>query len=57
VGSFIESNGKFFERADDSDGAIGDAVREACRLWLRTAAQCKRPTHGWTEQLLRLRHS
>lgn len=54
VESFIESDAKFFERADDSDGAIGDAVREACRLWLRTAAQCKRPTHGWTERLFQL---
>ena len=42
--SFIESDAKFFERADDSDGAIGDAVREACRLWLRAAVLCKPPS-------------
>jgi hypothetical protein len=52
--SFIESDDKFFERADDSDGAIGDAVREACRLWLRTAKLCNPPPRGWTERLFQL---
>lgn len=54
VESFIESDTKFFERADDSDGAIGGAVREACRLWLRTAALSKPPIHGWTHRLFEL---
>ena len=52
--SFIESDAKFFERADDSDGAIGDAVREACRLWLRAAVLCKPPPQGWTARLFQL---
>ena len=30
--SFIESDAIFFERADDSSGCIGDAMRAACRL-------------------------
>src|SRR5947199_9528702 len=30
--SFIESDAVFFDRADDSDGVIGDAVRAGCRL-------------------------
>ena len=54
VETFIESDAKFFERADDSDGAIGDAMREACRLWLRAAALCKPPTRGWTARLFQL---
>ncbi len=32
--AFVRSDGRFFEQADDSDGAIGDVVRAGCRLWL-----------------------
>ena len=31
------------ERADDSDGVIGDVVRAACRHWLQAAARCETP--------------
>jgi len=54
VESFLKSDAKFFDRADDSDGCIGDAVREACRLWPRAAAQCKPPASGWTDRLFQL---
>ena len=37
--SFIETDTSWFERADDSDGCVGDAVRAACRHWLAAAAQ------------------
>jgi hypothetical protein len=52
--AFIEADAPLFERADDSGGCIGDAVRSACRLWLRAAAHCKGPTAEWQERLLRL---
>ena len=35
--AFLRSDERFFEQADDSDGAIGDAIRAGCRLWLRAA--------------------
>jgi hypothetical protein len=41
--AFIESDAAWFERADDSDGVIGDAVRSACQHWLRAAARCETP--------------
>ncbi|GAC1426883.1 MAG: hypothetical protein NVSMB6_27130 [Burkholderiaceae bacterium] len=52
--SFIEADGTFFERADDSDGCIGDAVRAACRHWLQAAARCERPASEWPGRLKRL---
>ena len=39
--SFLQADKYFFEQADDSDGAIGDAVRAGCRLWLVL------PGHRW----------
>jgi hypothetical protein len=54
VEAFIASDAAFFERADDSDGAIGDAVRAACRLWLRCAARCEAPVHQWPDRLAAL---
>lgn len=54
VESFIQSDAKFFERADDSDGCIGDAVRSACTLWLRAASKCEAPKGGWPERLYQL---
>ena len=51
---FIEADATWFERADDSDGAIGTAVREACRHWLQAAAQCETPRSVWPERLMRL---
>ena len=39
-----------FERADDSDGHIGDELRAACVLWLDAAAAMRaRKTHGGTD--------
>ncbi|MBY0440506.1 MAG: hypothetical protein K2W80_20165 [Burkholderiales bacterium] len=52
--AFIEADATFFERADDSGGSIGDAVRAACRYWLNAAARCPRPANGWTDRLVRL---
>ena len=45
--AFIEADNVFFERADDSDGVIGDAVRAGCRLWLKAAARCESPASEW----------
>jgi len=52
--SFIEDDGAFFERADDSGGCIGDAVRAACRHWLQAASQCEAPANEWPGRLVRL---
>lgn len=52
--AFIEAEVSWFERADDSDGAIGDAVRAACRHWLKAAALCETPSQVWHERLVRL---
>ena len=51
---FIESDTAFFERADDSDGLVGDAIRSACRLWLRAAARCEAPPDSWPDRIGRL---
>ena len=52
--SFIESDASWFDRADDSDGCIGDAVRAACRHWLTAAALCETPADVWPERLMKL---
>lgn len=52
--AFIEADAAWFERADDSDGVIGDAVRAACRHWLQAAARCETPPDVWPERLLKL---
>lgn len=52
--SFIESDAIFFERADDSSGCIGDAMRAACRLWLQAASHCEVPTDTWPARLFKL---
>ena len=52
--AFIEADASWFERADDSDGVIGDAVRAACRHWLRAAARCETPASVWPDRLLAL---
>lgn len=49
--AFIESDEVYFNRADDSDGVIGGAVRAGCRLWLQAAAQCESPAHEWADKL------
>lgn len=52
--AFIEADAAWFDRADDSDGVIGDTVRAACRHWLQAAARCETPRDVWTERLLKL---
>jgi len=52
--SFITADSSWFERADDSDGRIGDAVRTACLHWLNAAALCDPPAGGWRERLTKL---
>ena len=52
--SFIKADGTFFERADDSNGCIGDAVRAACRQWLQAAARCDSPASDWPNRLVSL---
>jgi hypothetical protein len=52
--AFIEADAAWFEHADDSGGAIGDAVRAACRHWLQAAARCETPPEVWPERLLKL---
>ena len=52
--AFIEADAAWFDRADDSDGGIGDAVRSACRHWLQAAARCETPRDVWPERLLKL---
>ncbi len=52
--AFIQSDGSFFERADDSGGAIGSALRAGCLLWLKAAARCEAPPDQWPDRLLRL---
>jgi tetratricopeptide (TPR) repeat protein len=52
--AFIESDHHFFERADDSDGAVGDAVRAACRHWLQAAAACESPPYEWPGRVVEL---
>lgn len=52
--AFIRSDGSFFERVDDSNGAIGAALRAGCVLWLKAAARCEAPDDEWPDRLLRL---
>ena len=51
---FILADAVFFECADDSDGAIGDAVRAGCRLWLVSAARCESPADQWPARIAAL---
>jgi len=52
--SFVEADSTWFEHADDSDGAVGDAVRAACRHWLQAAALCESPAGAWPPRLMKL---
>jgi hypothetical protein len=52
--AFIESDDKIFNRADDSGGSIGSAMRSACLLWLQAAARCESPAEAWPARLRRL---
>jgi hypothetical protein len=55
--SFIESDAEWFERADDSDGCIGDAMRSACVHWLQAARRCERPPDEWSQRIAALYRS
>jgi uncharacterized protein DUF6880 len=52
--AFIEADSVWFKQADDSGGAIGEAVRAACRHWLQAAARCETPRDLWPDRLLKL---
>lgn len=52
--AFIQSDGSFLERADDSGGAMVAALRAGCALWLKAAARCEAPPDEWPDRLLRL---
>lgn len=52
--AFIEADAVFFERADDSDGAVGDAVRLGCRHWLEAASRCETPPSEWPGRVVEL---
>lgn len=52
--ALIECDESVFNRADDSSGRIGDAMRSACRLWLEAAAHCESPADVWPARLRRL---
>ena len=53
--AFVRMDERLFEQADDSDGAIGDAVRAGCRLWLVTAkAQPDRQPAQWIDRIYAL---
>jgi hypothetical protein len=52
--AFIEADAVFFDCADDSDGAVGDAVRSACRYWLQAASRCETPPGEWPGRVIGL---
>lgn len=52
--AFIESDGHFFNHADDSGAVIGEAVRTACVLWLKAASRCESPASGWPNRIAAL---
>jgi len=56
--AFLRTDECFFEQADDSDGAIGDAIRAGCELWLRAAkALPNRDATAWIERVYALVHA
>jgi hypothetical protein len=53
--TFVRMDAHLFEQADDSDGAIGDAVRAGCRLWLVAAkALPDRAPAQWVDSIYAL---
>lgn len=54
LGRFIEADGEIFERADDSNGMIGDAYRHAADLFAEIAESLEYPNEAadWFERLL-----
>ena len=51
VERYLDSDQLFFDHADDSSGAIGDAIRAGCRLWLKAAKSHPSPTLDWVERV------
>ena len=49
--AFIEGDEVFFNRADDSSGVVGDAIRAACVLWLKAASRCEGPASAWPDRI------
>lgn len=52
--AFIQGDEVFFNRADDSSGVVGDAVRAACVLWLKAASRCESPASAWPDRIATL---
>ena len=52
--AFIQTDEVLFNRADDSGGAIGDAMRAGCLLWLRAASMCESPADAWPDRVAAL---
>ena len=52
--AFIQTDEVFFNRADDSGGVIGDAIRAGCVLWLRAASGCESPAGACSERICTL---
>ena len=52
--AFIQGDDVFFNRADDSSGVVGDAVRAACVLWLKAASCCESPASAWPDRIATL---
>jgi hypothetical protein len=52
--AFIQGDEVFFNRADDSSGVIGDAIRAACVLWLKAASRCESPAGAWPDRITTL---
>ncbi len=52
--AFIQGDEVFFNRADDSSGVIGDAIRAACVLWLKAASRCESPVSAWPDRITTL---
>ena len=52
--AFIQGDEMFFNRADDSSGVVGDAVRAACLLWLKAASRCDSPASAWPDRIATL---
>lgn len=52
--AFIQGDEVFFNRADDSSGVVGDAIRAACELWLKAASRCESPASAWPDRVATL---
>ena len=52
--AFIQGDEAFFNRADDSSGVVGDAIRAACVLWLKAASRCESPASVWPGRIMTL---